>query len=233
MKLHVRLLDKLLPVLQSIIAVGLARNKLLCAELLWRAHRDQKVRKAWFESTDSHTVENLKRFMQLDLSNIGRMKQIISRYGWPSQSMVGERGCEAAWLLIQHADHDPAFQKQGFILLERAVEDKDAPASLLAYLTDRIRVNDGRPQVYGTQLRPDLSPFPIEDETRVDDRRMNSGLQPLADYLGQIQKTMAKQPSPRDQIMEMKQLLSELPYSPEYDAYVTQMKRLLERMDNF
>ena len=110
MKLHVRLVDKLLPVLQSIIDVGLARNKLLCAELLWRVHRDQKVRKAWFESADSHTVANLKRFIQLDLSNTRRMKQIIGRYGWPGQSMVGARGCEAAWLLIQHADHDAHFK---------------------------------------------------------------------------------------------------------------------------
>lgn len=233
MKLLAKPLNKLLPFLQFIIAVGFARNKILCAELLWMAHRDQKARKIWFGESNRHTVENLKRFIQLDLSNTRRMKQIISRYGWPGQSMVGERGCEAAWLLIQHADHDPAFQKQGFFLLERAVENKDAPASLLAYLTDRIRVNEGKLQVYGTQLHANLKPFPIEAETHVDDRRMKAGLQPLGDYLNQIQTTLANRPSPRDPIMEMKQLLSELPYSPEHHAYVTQMKHLLERMENF
>jgi hypothetical protein len=235
MKLLVALVNKLLavPVLQTIIDVALARNKLLCAELLWMAHRDQTARKAWFDSTKSHTVENLKHFIQIDLSNTRRMKQIISQFGWPGQSMVGERGCEAAWLLIQHADHDPPFQKQCFILLERAVENNDAPASLLAYLTDRIRVHEGKPQVYGTQLHANLKPFPIEDETHVDERRMKAGLQPLADYLSQIQTTLVNRPSPREQIMEMKQLLSELPHSPEYEAYVTQIKRLLDMMDNF
>lgn len=235
MRLPVAFLNKLLavPVLQTIIDVAPARNKLLCAQLLRMARRDQEARKSWFESMDRHTVENLKRFIQLDLFNTRRIKQIINQYGWPGQSMVGEKGCEAAWLLIQHADHDPAFQKQCFILWERAVENKDAPASLLAYLTDRIRVNEGKPQVYGTQLHANLKPFHIEDETHVDERRMNAGLQPLADYLSHIHTTLANRPSPREQMMEMKQLLSELPHSPEYEAYVTQVRRLLDMIDNF
>ena len=94
-------------------------------------------------------------------------------------------------------------------------------------------MNEGKLQVYGTLLHANLKPFPIEDETHVDEWRMKADLQPLANYLSQIQTTLANRPSPREQIMEMKQLLSELPDSPEYEAYVIQMKRLLERMDNF
>ena len=235
MKLLVALLNKLLavPTLQSIVDIALARNKLLCAELLWMAHRDQKARKAWFDSESQHTVETLKHLIHMDFSNTSRMKQIIARCGWPGRSIVGEKGCQAAWLLIQHADYDPAFQKQCFVLLERAEENNDAPASLLAYLTDRIRVHEGKPQVYGTQLRADLKPFPIEDETHVDERRTKAGLQPLEDYLSQIQTTLVNQASPREQISEMKQLLSKLPHSPEYEAYVTQMKHLLDMLDNF
>ena len=234
MKFFVSVINKLLaaPFLQAIIEVLPARNKRLCIELMWMAHRDQKARKAWFDSQDRHTVENLKHFIQLDISNTRRIKHFINQHGWPGRSMVGERGCEAAWLLIQHADHDPAFQKQCFMLLERAVENNDAPASLLAYLTDRIRVNEGRPQVYGTQLRVDLEPFPIEDSAHVDERRAQAGLPPVADYISRIQKAFPNPPAPQRQIMEMKQLLSELPQSPEYEAYVTQMKRLWDMMDN-
>jgi hypothetical protein len=93
-------------------------------------------------------------------------------------------------------------------------------------------VSEVKPQVYGTQLRPNLKPFPIEDETHVDERRMQAGLPPLADYLSQIQMTLVNRPSPREPIMEMKQLLAELPGSPEHDAYVTQTRRLLDMMDH-
>jgi len=50
-------------------------------------------------------------------------------------------------------------------------------------LTDRIRVLEGRPQVYGTQFDWDengeISPLPIEDAARVDQRRGQVGLEAL------------------------------------------------------
>jgi hypothetical protein len=113
---------------QAMFGIALARNKRLCAQLLWMAHRDQKARKAWLGSSKSHTVEQLKRFIQLDISNTARMKDIIAKYGWPGLTLVGPIGCQAAWLLIQHADHDRAFQKQCLILLEKAVENNEALA---------------------------------------------------------------------------------------------------------
>jgi hypothetical protein len=51
-------------------------------------------------------------------------------------------------------------------------------------LTDRIRVLEGRAQLYGTQFDWDqngvMSPLPIEDEPGVDQRRAQLGLEPLA-----------------------------------------------------
>ena len=71
-------------------------------------------------------------------------------------------------------------------MLERAVHDGDAPASHLAHLTDRVRMNEGRPQLFGTQVADITngvaSPWPIEDEEHLQ-RRANAGLETLADYL--------------------------------------------------
>lgn len=53
----------------------------------------------------------------------------------------------------------------------------------LAYLTDRILVNEGCQQCYGTQLGEDFSPRPIYDESTVDVRRAAAGLPPLAEYV--------------------------------------------------
>jgi len=58
----------------------------------------------------------------------------------------------------------------------------------LAYLTDRVRVDEGRTQVFGTQMRPDQNgapvPAPIEDrEHHLDERRAEFGLEPFDQYL--------------------------------------------------
>jgi hypothetical protein len=79
-------------------------------------------------------------------------------------------------------------------LLEPAVHDGDASASHLAYLTDRVRMNEGRPQLFGTQVADITngvaSPWPIEDEEYVDQRRANAGLEPLTDYLNNFTKRL-------------------------------------------
>jgi hypothetical protein len=173
----------------------------------------------------------LKQAIQLDLSHTRLMKPIIAKHGWPGESLVGPTGCQAAWLLIQHADHDPEFQKQCLGLLERAVETNNAPVSCLAYLTDRIRVGDGQPQLFGTQLHGKLHPLPIEDEAHVDERRAKVGLPPLSDYIRGIKQAPEHQGSLPDHVAEMKQLLAQLPPSPEYEHYVAQMKWQLNTLD--
>lgn len=57
-----------------------------------------------------------------------------------------------AWLLIQHADSDVEFQQYCLELMEREVESGGVAKSDVAFLTDRILVNKGKPQLYGTQF---------------------------------------------------------------------------------
>jgi hypothetical protein len=69
--------------------------------------------------------------------------------------------------------------------LRAAVTQGEAPAAHLAYLEDRVRVNAGQPQLYGTQFTltaGTLTPYPIEDPGRLDQRRAQAGLEPFADY---------------------------------------------------
>jgi hypothetical protein len=120
---------------------------------------------------------------RVDKRNSRRLKQIVNRYGWPGKSLVGEQGASAAWVIVQHAVHDRPFQKQALKLMSESepgeVDDKD-----VAFLTDRDRVLDKRPQVYGTQFRcvdGSHEPYPIEDEADVDDRRDRVGLDSLAE----------------------------------------------------
>jgi hypothetical protein len=97
-------------------------------------------------------------------------------------------GAFAAWLLVQHADRDPDFQAHCLTLMEEAYGNREVRGEDLAYLTDRVRVNSGQPQVYGTQFwRPPgpssrLEPRPIEDAANLDQLRAMMGLGPFAEY---------------------------------------------------
>ena len=147
-------------------------------ELLALAARDQAARRASLAADDP--VEAEQALAALDADTTARMKQIVATHGWPGKSLVGKDGAYAAWLLVQHS-RDVGFQKLCLEKLELAVAQGEAQAVEHAYLYDRVAVNTGKPQRWGTQFR-DLAPFPIEDAARVDERRKAIGLPSLADY---------------------------------------------------
>ena len=99
--------------------------------------------------------------------------------------MVGDDGAQAAWLLVQHADGDVAFQRRCLSLMEALVDTGAVFAGNVAYLTDRVLVNEGKPQIYATQFRTvdgKSEPLPMIEPDRVDQRRATMGLQPLNEY---------------------------------------------------
>jgi hypothetical protein len=172
------------------------RDETLRQELLDRMSKDQQVRHKliqYLQTQKNADWDNFKKsdyplaiaVRDVDRNNIVRMKEIVSHYGWPGVALVGKNGEQAAWLLTQHADQDLAFQEQCLNLLTVAVENGQAPAEQIAYLTDRIRVAKGQKQLYGTQLEivaSRIEPYPIEDEAKVDVRRKTVGLPPLSEY---------------------------------------------------
>ena len=124
--------------------------------------------------------------LAIDSLNTAWLKGVVAERGWPKASEVGEEGASDAWLLVQHADRDRAFQREALGLMEAAVAEGEASGSDFAYLTDRVRLAAGEPQVYGTQFKVvDGAPEPreLEDPDGVDARRAAVGLQPLAEYL--------------------------------------------------
>ena len=144
-------------------------------ELLAMLEADQAVR------TDRAAAAELG---DVDRVHTERLKEILAVHGWPLRSMVGGRANRAAFLIAQHADRDVEFQSYCLELMRAAAPREVSPADI-AYLTDRVRVNTGREQVYGTQFHrvgDQLVPRPIEDEALVDERRASVGLGTLAEY---------------------------------------------------
>ena len=112
--------------------------------------------------------------------NAARLRELIAAHGWPGRSIVGEDGAAAAWTIAQHAIGEPDFQRRVLPLLEQAAVRGEIPAWQPAYLIDRIRMFEGWPQLYGTQMAPDMdgnmAVWPIAQAATLDDRRRGVGL---------------------------------------------------------
>lgn len=157
-------------------------------ELMRRRTIDQQARTA--EPGDGWEM------IRIDADNTAWMKEVVAKHGWPGKSMVGPDGAGAAWLLVQHADQAHEFQKECLKLITAAFEKGEATGQHVAYLTDRVLVAEGKPQVYGTQFFTDqdgrLVPQAIENEAEVDQRRAKMGLGTLADYKAQMTSVYGK-----------------------------------------
>ncbi|WPB79344.1 DUF6624 domain-containing protein [Archangium violaceum] len=167
-----------------------AQNPQLRDELLRMAEEDQVARRAAVAANFKDAAAS-ERMKAIDIKNTARMKEIVAQVGWPTKTLVGERGAKSAWLLVQHADLDVAFQRQCLPLLEKSVAAGEGSPKDLAYLTDRVLVAEGKPQRYGTQfymVEGKLVPRPIEDEANVDARRAAVGLGTMAEYNAQMQR---------------------------------------------
>ncbi|HJV90323.1 MAG TPA: DUF6624 domain-containing protein [Holophagaceae bacterium] len=127
------------------------------------------------------------RSLAMDKANAEVLRRILDRWGWLDSRIWGQPTEDQAWLLAQHADHDVAFQKRVLGMMEALVSQGGADPMHFAYLWDRVAVNEGRPQRYGTQGRcmgpGRWEPRPMEDPEHVDARRDAMGLPPMADYL--------------------------------------------------
>jgi hypothetical protein len=160
----------------------------LRSELLARRDEDQRVRHlAEFNGRKVAVLPDdiAAQLRRVDESNTRWLGQLLSARGWPGRTLAGEDGAQAAWLLAQHADHDPVLQRAFLDALRTAVMQGEASPANLAYLEDRVRVHAGQPQLYGTQFtvtRAEYGPCPIEDPQRLDQRRADVGLEPFAVY---------------------------------------------------
>ncbi|WP_199702314.1 DUF6624 domain-containing protein [Jiangella rhizosphaerae] len=158
------------------------RNEELRAELLEMMEQDQAERSGQVAGEWN------------DQERTDRLAEIVEEHGWPGSDLVGTDGASAAWVIAQHSDLDPEFQRRALELMRPAAEAGLADRGELAYLEDRVALNSGGEQVYGTQIGcvdgvP--QPAPLADPETVDERRAEAGLEPLADYLATLEEACA------------------------------------------
>lgn len=120
---------------------------------------------------------------QVHINNAAELERMIDAHGWLGKSLVGADGAEAAWLIAQHAISLPDFSRKCLRLIEKAVAENEAEPYQAAYLDDRIKFFERRPQRYGTQSdwneHGEMEVWTLEDKEKVNEFRGAVGLKPL------------------------------------------------------
>lgn len=130
--------------------------------------------------------------------NAEALNEIIDSIGYPTAGKVGKEAADAAWMVIQHAIVRPDFMRKCLKLMENSIPEKSHAERInTAYLSDRIAVFEGRPQLYGTQFDWDengqLSPNVYDDPDQVNERRKSLGLNSLEDQTSLIRSRARKE----------------------------------------
>ncbi|RQO33144.1 hypothetical protein DBR39_23405 [Chryseobacterium sp. KBW03] len=118
-----------------------------------------------------------------DTLNIKRIESIISKYGYPGKTLVGEPTNHAAWYVIQHSTKIAKY----FPLIKEAGEKKEIPFTSVAMMEDRYLMNENKEQIYGTQGKGEMTKdkdgkqifvnfvWPVKDLKNVNKRRKEAG----------------------------------------------------------
>ena len=60
--------------------------------------------RCWSRSSPEDAPATARHVISVVKAHTARLRAIVSEYGWPGRSLVGEDGADAAWLLLQHVN---------------------------------------------------------------------------------------------------------------------------------
>jgi hypothetical protein len=138
-------------------------------------------------STNQELMSSLSdSVLYYDTINIERVTKIIDKFGWPGIDDVGENGNLTVFVVIQHADL--AIQKKYLPQLKRSIKQYQSRPEYYGYLIDRIRTDEGKKQIYGTQLTMNeknnkYELLPVKNPRTLNKRRKKLGMSTIEQYL--------------------------------------------------
>lgn len=138
----------------------------------------------------AHRLATL-HIVDVDARSTMLMRGLLAEHDWIDSVRFGGKTSRQAWLLVQHADHDPAFQREALARMAAHLDTGGVRPRDYAYLHDRVAVNTGQLQRYGTQpaaqckADSSLDPQPVEDPGTLNERRQAMGLGTVAEQMAQ------------------------------------------------
>ncbi len=139
-------------------------------EILRAEHRGEHV--------DAKEKDRLEATIyDTDTRDQEKLDHLIQACGWPGL-LDRKRAAFAAFIIIQHAPL--AYQLKHYDLVAAASRRGVIPRDKFAWLVDRVLVEQGKPQLYGTEFDYGSGDVPvIADPAHLDERRRSMGLPPM------------------------------------------------------
>ncbi|PID68027.1 MAG: hypothetical protein CR968_03720 [Flavobacteriia bacterium] len=151
----------------DIIEVDCSKKQQILSEVY---ESDQRIRKA----------NDLIKYAKEDHRNQELVISIIEKCGMPTLNEVTQKQMNAIWLGLQHTTKK--YRKKYFPLVEKAVENGDLSKQQYALMKDRILMDEGKPQIYGSQIKNGKL-YKLANPETVNERRKKMGMKPIEDYL--------------------------------------------------
>ena len=160
-----------------------ASDSTLRSILLGMGKEDQSVRRGLSAGSMEDTAF-LRRMLRTDSALSLRLRELIRTHGWPEMERVGPDALNAAFLIVQHSPFDE-FREKMLPYIRADVRAGNLDGQDYALLVDRIRIEQGERQLYGTQysvVNGVLVQEAVADPETLEARRAEIGLMPIADY---------------------------------------------------
>lgn len=151
----------------DIIEVDCSKKRQILSEVL---ESDQRIRKS----------NEFIKYAKEDHRNQELVISIIEKCGMPTLKEVDQRQMDAIWLGLQHSTKE--IRKKYFSYIEKAVKNGDLSKQQYALMKDRMLMDEGKPQIYGSQIENGKL-YKLENPKTVNERRKEMGMESIEDYL--------------------------------------------------
>ena len=124
------------------------------------------------------------RLISINNKNLNTVKKIITEIGLPTISNTSYEAYKSVILVALHSG-DAKFLKEILEQLQ-SVNPSTIERRDIAYITDKMRVIENQPQLYGTQYKIDpngnVNYIEIEDVENLEQRRRELGMESFEEY---------------------------------------------------
>ena len=162
--------------------------------ILEEVYDNDQAAREWTKGMSSLTADEIVNYStemeRVDSLNQTTVFGILDKEGWPSH--LSDKANRAIWIVIDHSDL--AYRSKYLGLVKEKAEHGVLDKTDYAILNDRVLMEEGKPQIYGTQVKMAATIvddeitmqfflWPVENPTALDSLRNTVGLSAIEEYL--------------------------------------------------
>ena len=172
--------------------------------ILEEVYDNDQAAREWTKGMSSLSADEIVNYsteMELaDSLNQAIVFGILDKEGWPSH--LSDKANQAIWIVIDHSDL--ACRSKYLALVKEKAEQGILDKTSYAILNDRVLMEEGKHQIYGTQIKMtativddkitmQLCLWPVENPENLDSLRSTVGLSPIEEYLKTSSKSIGQE----------------------------------------